>query len=115
MKQGTPSMPASLAESASRSTSATSWSLVERVRGRPRVEADIGRSLHEHGVVGQIGAFGEIEIHQLLFHLGGFADAVCPADQPMRIERVGLPADLVDGVGETLGAAAADTRCAMPL
>src|SRR5512136_3011105 len=58
------------------------------------VQTNIGGSLHQHGVVGQVGALGEIEIHQPLFHLGRLADASRPADQPMRVERVGLPADL---------------------
>src|SRR5581483_7922903 len=35
-------------------------------------------------------------------HLGGLADAVGPTDQPMRVKRIGLTADLVDGIIEAL-------------
>ena len=112
IKQGTPSMPASLAESASRSTSATSRSLSNVARissGR----GYISRCLHEHSVVGQIGAFGEIKIHQLLFHF--CAAGVSAQWINRRIKRIGLLADFVDRVGEASADAAADTRCVILL
>ena len=100
MKQGTPSMPASLADCASRSISATSWSLASAARtssgSRPTSVAactSTARSV-------EIGAFGEIEVHQPLLHLGRFADPFRPADQPVAVERVGLPLHLVGRVDE---------------
>src|SRR5262249_2361349 len=67
------------------------------------IEADVGSGLREDFAIRQVGALREVEIHQLLLHLRRLADASGPADQPVRIERVGLPADFVDGVGEALG------------
>src|SRR5450759_2327339 len=76
MKQGTPSMPASLAES------------------------DAGSRLHQRVAVGKVGTLREIKIHQLLLHLAGFAFHLRPADQPVTVERIGLPLHLVGGVGQ---------------
>ncbi len=100
MNIGTPWMPASLAASTSRVICSTSWSPASASRTVFGVEADIGRGLHQHGAVGEIGALGEIQIHQLLLHLRRLADAFGPADQPVRVGRVGLPLHLVRGVGE---------------
>src|SRR5262249_53129549 len=48
----------------------------QRLADGVRIEADIRGSLHQHGVTGKVGTRGEIQIHQLLFHLGCLADFV---------------------------------------
>ncbi len=68
MKQGTPSMPASLAEFASASTSATSSSVASLRAHLVAIEAAVDRRLHQNLAVGQIAAFAEIKLHQPLFH-----------------------------------------------
>jgi len=66
-----------------------------------RVEADVGGRLHQDGVVGEIGALGEIEVHQSLFHRGRFADPFRPANQPVAVERIGLAFHFLGCVDET--------------
>ena len=108
-------MPASFAESASRSISATSLSLARALRvasaSRPISAAACASTVW----LVRVGALGEIKIHQPLFHLGRFADFIGPSDQAVRVERVGLATDLVHRMVRPSAAAAADTRCAMPL
>src|SRR6187455_1135731 len=65
-----------------------------------RIEADIRGGFDQYVAVGEVGALGEIEIHQPLFHGRRLADGVRPADQAVGIECIRLPADLVDGVGQ---------------
>src|SRR5262249_46424639 len=67
------------------------------------IQADRCDGLRQYFAVRQVGAFRKIEIHQLLLHLRRLADATGPTDQPVRIERLGLPAHFVAVVGEAVG------------
>ena len=67
------------------------------------VHADVGGGLDQHLAVGEVGALGEIEVHQPLLHLRRLADRLRPQDQAVAVERVGLPLHLVDRVGQALG------------
>ena len=72
-----------------------------RVSSRSRgIEPDIGGGLRQHRLVGEVGAFGEIQLHQPLLHLRRLADRSGPMDQAMAVGRVGLPAELVDRIDE---------------
>ena len=65
-----------------------------------RVHAAIPRGRDQHFVIREVGAFGEIELHQALLHARGITALARPTDQPVAIERVGLPRDGVKIVGE---------------
>src|SRR3954470_9861236 len=101
MKQGTPSMPERLACSASCVTRSTSRSLASSSRVRPGSRPQSG-GFHQLLAVGEVGAFGEIKLHQPLFHLRVSADVARPQDQPMAVERIRLSRDLVHLVVEAL-------------
>ena len=70
---------------------------------RPRscgIQAAIGRRLHQYVRIGEIAAISEIQFHQSLLHLGGFALGLGPVNQPMAIDRVGLALDQVRAIAE---------------
>ena len=79
------------------------------------IEPAIGRRLHQHVDVGEIAAVAEIQFHQPLLHLGGFADRFGPVNQPVAIDGVGLALDEIGPVDRPSSLAAATTRPAMPL
>ncbi len=66
------------------------------------IEPAIDGRLHQHIGVGEIAAIAEIQFHQPLFHLGGFAVGIGPVNQAMAVDRVGLPLDQVRPVREAL-------------
>ena len=69
MNIGTPWMPASFAAAAS-ARSRHVLVAGERRAHVVGIEPDVGRRLHQHLAVDEVGALGEIEIHQPLLHLG---------------------------------------------
>src|SRR5262249_8010424 len=60
------------------------------------IEAACGRRPDQHVAVGEIAAFGEIEIHQPLLHAPRMTCLAGPQDQAMAIERIGLALDVIE-------------------
>src|SRR5580704_12194240 len=92
MKQGTPSMPASLALLASPSMRSTSASLANNRRTK-------SPSMPQ-STAAWIGAFGKVELHEALLHARGIGGAARPKNETMAVERVGLPGHLVGRVDQ---------------
>src|SRR5262249_22956875 len=67
--------------------------------------------LHQYIAAGEVAAFAEVELHQALLHRGSITAR--PADQPMAVERVGLPLDLVARVDEARGGRGIDDALAV--
>jgi hypothetical protein len=66
------------------------------------IEAARGRRRDQHVAIGEIAAFGELEVHQALLHARGITYLPSPQNQTMAIERVGLALDVVGVVAQSL-------------
>ena len=66
------------------------------------VHAAIDGGLDQHIGIAEVGALGEIKIHEPLLHAPRIGDAVRPRDDAVAIERVRLPRDFVGRIGQAL-------------